>query len=176
MVMLPPLPSLLIFAGLLILSVMIVHRAKKAVLLGKYASRALLWCGLSLLALGFILQIGGPPAGAPRAAAPRQAAPDGPGTSPATRPPGEAGTSAPAPRGFSFEPQSVRWGEEVRIRVFPGTEKITVYYNGRPLPSRAREKGIFVVTIPAVSKSGYFVVDCGGTKLKAEHELVVRPD
>lgn len=167
----PPLPSLLIFTGLLILSVIIVHRAKKAALFGKHASRALLWCGLSLFALGLVLQIEGPPPPAPR-----PPAPDGPGTPAATRPPVKAGGSAPAAWGFSFEPQSVRWGEEVRIRVFPGTEEITVYYNGTPLPTRVVEKGVFVVTIPTISKSGYFVVDCGGTKLKAEQELVVRPD
>ena len=169
--MLPPLPSLLIFAGLFILSVMIVHRAKKAALFGKYSSRALLLCGLSLLALGFILQIEGPVPPAPHVGAP-----EGLGTPPTTGPRGKGGSSSPASWGFSFEPQSVRWGEEVRIKVAPGMEKITVYYNGRPLPARALEKGMFAVTIPTISKSGYFVVDCGGTKLKAAQELVVRPD
>ena len=79
----------------------------------------------------------------------------------------------PAGWGFSFEPKSVRWGEEVRIGVTPPKITVTVYYNGRPLPAHAQENGTFVVTIPSMSKSGRFTLDSGGTRVEAKDRLVV---
>ncbi len=79
----------------------------------------------------------------------------------------------PAGWGFSFEPKSVRWGQKVQIRVTPPRENVTIYYNGIPLPAHAQEKGTFVVTIPPMSKNGYFTIDSGGKQVEAEERLLV---
>ena len=167
----PPLASLLICAGLLMLSMVIVQRAKKGALFAKATSRVLLWTGLAILALGLVLQLLGPPHDAARRAA---ASPSGASSAPGA----QAQTAATAPAlaswSFSFEPESARWGDEVRIRLVPAVENVTIYFNGTPLPHRALEKGVFAVTVPTISKSGYFVVEHGGAKVKADKELMVR--
>ena len=164
----PPLASFLICAGLLMLSMVIVQKAKKGALFNKATSRAMLWSGLAIFALGLTLQVLGPPNDAARHAAAR-----GPGPSPAPR--AQAPPGAPsAPWSFSFEPESARWGDEVRIRLVPALENVTVYFNGTPLPHRALEKGVFAVIVPTISTSGYFVVEHGGAKVKADKELTIR--
>jgi hypothetical protein len=156
----PPLPSLLIATGLMLLSILVVARIKNMALFGKPALLVLSLCGVLLLALGFFLHFSTPPASVKTNAPPLQTGqPDIP----------RAGAGCT----FSFEPESVRWGEEVTIRVVPEPERVTIYYNGTPLPYRGLGKGTFVVTIPSISKSGYFTLDCNGTKVNASDELVV---
>jgi uncharacterized protein YcsI (UPF0317 family) len=83
---------------------------------------------------------------------------------------------APAGWSFSFEPRSVRWGQQVTIRVTPPKKDVTIYYNGRPLPAHGKGEGIFVVTVPTMSKDGRFRLECGGAKVEAEDRLVVTAD
>ncbi len=167
-------PSLLIALGLLVISIVIVNRIKKPSFLGKKVARALLACAIPVLVVGLTLHLKEPPA----------ATGPGPGRSPFSGGwiwPGRAVHGAakarmPAGWAFSFEPRSVRWGQKVHIRVTPPREDVTVYYNGIPLPAHALGKGTFVVTIPPMSKNGYFILDSRGTQVEAEDRLVVSAD
>jgi len=170
-VVLPPLPSLIIALGVLLLSIVTVNWWRKPSLFGKNVAWALLALAVPLLLLGFGLHFkepvrtAGP--GPSRSASPEErASPDAADRETA---------KAPLPAGFefSFEPRSARWGQEVQIRVTPPREDVTVYYNGRPLPARALGKGTFVVTIPSMSKDGYFTLDSGGRQVKARDRLAV---
>jgi hypothetical protein len=144
---------------------------KKPSFLGKNPSWALLACAGLLLVVGLVLHFE-EPATATRSG-PHWSAFSGDRILPGRAVREAAKARMPAEWGFSFEPRSVRWGQEVQIRVTPPREAVTVYYNGRPLPARALGKGTFVVTIPPMSKSGCFTLDSGGTQMEAEDRLVV---
>jgi hypothetical protein len=165
------LPSLLIAAGLLFISLVIVNRMKKPSLLGKNPAWALLACAVLLLVIGVVLHFKEPAAAARPGLYRSPFSGDRISRGRAVREAAKA--RVPAGWGFSFEPRSVRWGQEVQIRVTPPREAVTVYYNGRPLPAHARGEGTFVVTIPPMSKSGCFTLDSGGTQVEAEDRLVV---
>jgi len=144
---------------------------KKPSPLGKNRAWALLACAVLLFVIGLVLHFK-EPARANRSG-PYLSAFSGDRILPGRGVREAAKARMPAGWGFSFEPRSVRWGQEVQIRVTPPREAVTVYYNGRPLPARALEKGIFVVTIPSMSKSGRFTLDSGGTQVEGEDRLVV---
>ena len=155
-----PLSGLLIAAGLALFSVLVVNRIKGAGLFGRSSRLALSCICVFLLALGLVLHLKVPPEGVALSARSRQTV-----VFPVT--------SQTSRWSFSFEPKTVRWGEDVRLRVTPTIEKIEVYLNGNPLPSRTIGPGAFVVTIPTISRSGYFTLDCAGTKVRATEELIV---
>ena len=168
----PPLPSLLIALGLLLTSVLIMNRVRKPPLFVK-GRPWLLGCAVILLAVGFALHF-------------REPLPERPGSDHAAAgggrlsPDGAVAATASAGRpsaawSFSFDPKAVRWGDEVRIRVTPEKQKVTVYYNGTPLPARALGKGVFAVTIPSISKSGYFTLERQKTRVKAAEERSCPP-
>ena len=144
---------------------------KKPSLLKRNPAWALLACAVLLLVVGLVLHFK-EPATATRSG-PYRSAFSGDRAVPRRAVPEAAKARMPAGWGFSFEPRSVRWGQEVQIRVTPPREAVTVYYNGRPLPARALGKGTFVVTIPSMSESGRFTLDSGGTLVEAEDRLVV---
>jgi hypothetical protein len=165
------LPSLLIAAGLLFISILIVNRIKKPPFLGKNPAWALIACAVLLLVVGLTLHFREPATAA--RPGPHQPVPSGDRISPVRAIHEAAKARTPAGWDFSFEPRSARWGEEVQIRVTPPRDGVTVYYNGRPLPARAKGEGRFVVTIPSMSKSGCFTLDSGGTQVEAKDRLVV---
>lgn len=144
---------------------------KKPSFLGKNPAWALLACAALLLVVGLVLHFK-EPATATRSG-PYRSAFSGDRIVPGRAVPEATKARMPAGWGFSFEPKSVRWGQEVQIRVTPPREAVTVYYNGRPLPARAMGKGTFVVAIPSMSESGRFTLDSGGTQVEAEDRLVV---
>ncbi len=162
---------MLIALGLLLVSIVVSNRFRKQSLIGRKVSRVLVVCAVPLLVVGFGLHFSGPAPGKASGAA--RSASSGAGA-PAGRSAGDAAVHRP-PAGwsFSFEPKSVRWGEQVEIRVVPPKEDVTIYYNGRPLPARPKGKGTFVVTVPTMSKDGRFSLECGGERVEASERLTV---
>lgn len=158
---------MLIALGLLLISIVVSNRFRKQSHIGKKTSRVLIVCAVPLLVFGFALHFSGPVPGKPSGAARSASSVAG----------ATAGRSVPdAPSAgwsFSFEPKSVRWGQQVEIRVVPPKEDVTIYYNGRPLPARSKGNGIFTVTVPTMSKDGRFSLECGGTRVEAAERLTV---
>jgi hypothetical protein len=157
----PPLPSLLIVVGLVLSSVAIVNRAKKSGLLSRPSTLVVMLLSVLLIGAGLILHFRGAPV-AGSLTDTRRAVASG----------GDARSSLWA---FSFAPRAVRWGEEVTFRVTPMIERIEVYLNGTPLPCTALGGSAFAVTIPTISKSGYFTISCNGSMVRAKEEVVVSP-
>jgi hypothetical protein len=155
----PPLSGLFIAAGLVLSSVLVVNRFKGSGLFGLLLRRMLACVAALLIVVGLILHFEIPPGTVVRRHAIRRLAP---------------APVQPAPLGsFSFEPKSVRWGEEVRIRMTPEVGKVDVYLNGTPLPCTSMGGGLFVVKIPSIAKSGYLALDYAGTKVRGAEELTV---
>jgi hypothetical protein len=153
------LSSLLIAAGLVLFSVLVMNRVKGGGLFGR-TSRFITGCTSGvLLALGLLLHFSTAP-GTLTGVQNRET------TAPHCTQPAREFT-------FSFEPKAVRWGEKVRLQVTPEIEKVDVYLNGTPLPCRTIGRSLFVVTVPTIARSGYFTLDCGSTKVRAAEELVV---
>ncbi len=159
---LPPLPSLLIIVGLILSSVVIFNRAKRAGLLGRRLAVAVSCLSGLLLVTGLLLHLGSTAAVAPSSADSARAT--------ASR-----GVARPSPWAFSFEPKAVRWGEDVTLRVTPPIEKIEVYLNGVPIPCRTLGGGAFAATVPTISKSGRLSILCDGTRVQASEGLLVSP-
>jgi hypothetical protein len=156
----PPLSSLLIAAGLVLFSVLVMNRVKGTTLFARRSLLIFTFIAGSLFAAGLVLHLRTPP---------------GIGGYPPV-----LGLAVPfqfptSQWVFSFEPKTVRWGEDVQLQVTPAIDKIEVYLNGNPLPSRIIRSGVFVVTVPTISKSGYFTLNCAGTKVRATTELIVSP-
>ncbi len=154
---LPPLASLIIAAGLMLFSLLVVNRAKKMALVNRRWEAALACLAAVVFVAGLVLHVRTPlplPSPAP-ARAPAQA----------------AGTNV----SFSFQPKQVRWGEEVRLHVSPDAKNVTVYLDGRPLVHRAADKGVLAVTIPSMSKSGRLAVECAGRRVESDGELTILP-
>jgi hypothetical protein len=170
-VTIPPLPSIIIALGLLLVSIVVSNRLRKQSYIGKRTARVLLVCAVPLLAVGFALHFSGPAPGKPSGAA--RPASSGTGASTGRSAPDGVAQRAPVGWSFSFEPKSVRWGQQVEIRVAPPKEDVTVYYNGRPLPARSKGSGTFIVTVPTMSKDGRFSLECGGVRVEAAERLVV---
>jgi hypothetical protein len=156
----PPLSSLLIAAGLVLFSVVVVNRVKGTTLFARRSFLIIAFVAGSLFAAGLFLHL---------------RMPLGTGAHPQVLGPTVPFRSSTAQWIFSFEPKTVRWGEDVQFHVTPAIDKIEVYLNGNPLPSRTIRSGVFVVTIPTISKSGYFTLNCAGTKVRATAELIVSP-
>jgi hypothetical protein len=156
----PPLSSLLISAGLALFSVLVVNRVKRTTLFARRSLSIIAFIAGSLFVAGLVLHLRTPPGTVADPPVPRPAMPF---------------QSPPIQWAFSFEPKTVRWGEDVQLRVTPAIDKIEVYLNGNPLPSRIIGRGVFVVTVPTISKSGYFTLNCAGTKVQATAELTVSP-
>ncbi len=154
----PPLPSLVIAAGLMLFSLLVVNRAKKIALVNRRWEAVLACLAALIFVVGLVLHLKTPLPSSSPALAPVRAAP-----------------AADAKVSFSFEPKEVRWGEEVRLQVTPEAEKITIYLDGKPLVHRAAGKGVFVVTVPSMSKSGHLVVEYGGMRVESNEELTVLP-
>jgi hypothetical protein len=156
----PPLSSLLITAGLVLFSVLVVSRLKGTTLFARRSLLVITFTAGSLLIAGLFLHLRVPLS-----------------TGAQSQVLGSAvSLQSPTPRWvFSFEPKTVRWGEDVQLQVTPAIDKIEVYLNGNPLPSRIIRSGVFVVTVPTISKSGYFTLNCAGTKVRATAELIVSP-
>ena len=152
-----PLSSLLICLGLILLSVLLVDRAKKTALFGPRLLPVAACASGLLIVVGLVVHFSVPATGpsARRAAGPSE--------------------TQPKPATFSFDPKTVRWGEEVRLHVAPEPEKIEVYLNGNPLPSKKVQSGLFAVIVPTISKSGYLTLKVSGAKVRATEELVVLP-
>ncbi len=157
--------------GLLCISIVIVNRMRNPALLGRSPARALAAFAVLVLVVGLILHFR-EPATATRLGTDR-ASFSGDRISPDRAALEAARARVPAGWDFTFEPKSVRWGQEVRIRVTPPREDVTVYYNGRPLPAHAMGKGTFIVTVPPMSKNGCFTLDSGGAQVEAKDRLVV---
>lgn len=153
----PPVATLLIAAGLLLFSLLVVNRAKKTGLVNRWGEAALACLAALIFVAGLVLHIGTPSPARP-APAPVRAAP-----------------GIEKRMSFSFEPKSVRWGDEVRLQIIPETEEVTIYLNGKPLVHRAVGKGTFVVTVPSMSKSGRLAVECAGRRVESSEELTVLP-
>jgi hypothetical protein len=154
----PPFASLVIAAGLMLFSLLVVNRAKKMALVGRRWEAGLACLAALIFAVGLVLHVKTPLPSASTAPAPVRAV-----------------GAVDRKVSFTFEPKSVRWGEEVRIRVTPGTDRITIYLDGRPLVHRAADDGVFVVTIPSMSKSGRLAVECAGRRVEGNEELTVLP-
>jgi hypothetical protein len=158
-VVVPPLSGLFIAAGLVLSSVLVVNRFKGTGLFGLLLRRVLACVAALLILVGLILHFETRPGTGVHPHAVRNVVP-------------EPVQPAP-PVSFSFEPKSVRWGEEVRIRVKPEVGKIDVYLNGTPLPCTSMGGGVFVVRIPSIAKSGYLALTYAKTKVRGTEELAV---
>jgi hypothetical protein len=154
----PPLASLVIAAGLMLFSLLVVNRAKKTALVDRRWEAVLACLAALIFVAGLVLHLRTPLPPASTAPAPVRAAP-----------------AADKKVSFSFEPKKVRWGQEVRLQVTPDAEKVTIYLDGKPLVHRAVERGVFVVTVPSMSKSGRIVVECAGRRVESDDELTVLP-
>lgn len=152
----PPAASLMIAAGLLLFSLLVVNRAKKTGLVNKRAEAAVVCLAALVFVAGLVLHIRTPLPPASGAPAPVSAVP-----------------AAKGKVHFSFEPKTVRWGDEVRLQVTPDAEKVTIYLSGKPLVHRAAGKGVFVVTVPSMSKSGRLAVEYAGRRVESSEELTV---
>ncbi len=154
-VVLPPLSTCLISAGLVLCAILIVDKARARGMFRRPAAITLAVCAALLFGTGLALHLSTPPPA---------------GIIETTR---QVARTEPVKWSFAFEPKGVRWGEEVRLRVTPETDDFTVYFNGRPLPKKTVGRGSAAVTIPANSKSGYFTLDFDGTRVEAGEQLTV---
>jgi hypothetical protein len=76
---------------------------------------------------------------------------------------------------YTFHPKVGRRGSEVTLILTPPRPRVTVFYNGRPLPKKVFEGGKrLVVTIPGDARSGYFELQLGGERFRAKQRLIVR--
>jgi hypothetical protein len=151
-----PISSILIVAGLILLSAVVANRAKGLILFGRKASWAITFCGAVFCVLGLCLHFKSPP----------------PKKSEAPVIMKSAGSENKKYQ-ISFEPQKAVWGQQVRLKVLPPVDKVDVYLNDNPIPSATTGDGVFTATIPSICKSGYFVVSIKGLKIKASEELIV---
>jgi hypothetical protein len=155
----PPFASLVIAAGLMLFSLLVVNRAKKIALVGRRWEAVLAGLAALIFVAGLVLHLSTPlPPAATPVPAPVRAAP-----------------AANAKVRFSFTPKEVRWGEDVRIEVTPEAEKVTIYLDGKPLVHRVAGNGVFTVTVPSMSKSGRLAVEYGGRRVESGEKLTVLP-
>jgi hypothetical protein len=148
-----PITSIVIAFGLLLLSVAIVGGISPKV--GRKTTWTCAVAGCLVLGAGLYLHLA---------------------ASPASTPPPAATAVQPAKRPFSFTfaPERVRWGQEVKIAADQPIAGALVYLNDRPVPSRpAQDANHLNITIPSTSKSGYLAVQAGGQRVRAEQQLVV---
>jgi hypothetical protein len=151
-----PVSTVFIAAGLVLFSAIVANRAKDMILFGRRTSWMMALGGVFICAVGVFLQFE-----IPVTARPMQLA--------------ATNTVLKNNEDFqvSFEPKTAYWGQAVRIRVWPPADRIDVYLNDNPLPSVPKGDGIFMVTIPTVSKSGFFTVSVKGNKIRAKEELKI---
>jgi hypothetical protein len=151
-----PISSILIVAGLILLSAVVANRAKGLVLFGQKVSRTITLFGAIFCVVGIILHFESPIP--ERINAPEIIKP---------------ALSESKEFQVSFEPKMAAWGQRVLLKVMPPVDRADVYLNDNPLPSVAKGNGVFVVTIPSISKSGYFTVSTNNKKIRSSNELIV---
>jgi hypothetical protein len=151
-----PLSSVFIIMGLVLLSAVVANRAKGLVLFGLRTSWIITISGAVIFAIGIFLQLESPSLIKGRDTIVVKEA-----------------TKKNKEYRIYFDPKKAVWGHQVRLKVMPAVDKVDVYLNDNPLPSVSKGDGVFMVTIPSISKSGFFTISIKGLKIKADEKLEV---
>ena len=149
--------TILIAAGLLVLSVVIVSRFSSKVRLSGLLLISFMMVGLCLFLSGLYLHLKEAPTETQRSVRVR---------------------STPAPVDaftFSFTPTRVAWGEVVDIEASVPADSVTVYLNGLPLIKKNLSGNTLRVTIPTNTKDGYLELEQNGRRVRAAQPLVITP-
>lgn len=152
-----PLTTILIAAGLFLVSITIVSRFGSKIRLSGRALGCLLVAGLGLFAAGLYLHLNEGPYETHRAAQPVR-----------DTPPTEA-------LAFSFTPSRVAWGQVVTIETALPADTVTVYLNGLPLIKRKLSANTLQVTIPTNTRDGYLELEQNGKRVRAAQPLSITP-
>jgi hypothetical protein len=152
-----PITTILIAAGLLVLSVAIVSRFGSKIRLSGPVLACFLLVGLGLFIAGLYLHLKEAPAETKRIVQPK---PSPPAVDAFT---------------FSFTPSKVAWGQVVDIETSVPADSVTVYLNGLPLIKRNLSGHKLQVTIPTNTKDGYLELEQNGKRVKATQPLAITP-
>lgn len=152
-----PVTTLLIAAGLLVLSIVIVSRFGSKVRLSGLALVCFLVVGLGLFFSGLYLHVKETPAETKRIVQPKPSPPSG-----------DAFT-------FSFFPSKVAWGQVVDVEVSVPADSVTVYLNGLPLIKKNVSGNRLQVTIPTNTKDGYLELEQNSKRVRAAQPLFITP-
>jgi hypothetical protein len=152
-----PITTILIAAGLLVLSIAIVSRFGSKIILSGRVLACFLVVGLSLFVAGLYLHLKEAPVETKRIVQPRPSPPTG-----------DAFT-------FRFTPSKVAWGQVVDIEASVPADSVTVYLNGLPLIKKNLSGNKLQVTIPTNTKDGYLELEQDGKRVRAAQPLAITP-
>jgi hypothetical protein len=151
-----PLTTILMAAGLLVLSIVIVGRFGGKIRLSGPILACFILVGLGLFLSGLYLHLKEAPSDNQRIV---QSKPS---------PPVDAFT-------FSFAPSKVAWGQVVDIETSVPADSVTVYLNGLPLIKKNLSGNTLQVTIPTNTKDGCLELEQNGKRVKAAQPLIITP-